>query len=366
MAQAKTRFRHLFVVQSFLMIVLLPLAVAIWYLWFVATDQYASTVGFSVRREEGAVPTDILGGLSGLSQSSSSDTDILYEYLRSQKLVADVDAKLDLRAMWSKPEGDPYFAFDPSGSIEDLVDYWQSMVRVSYDDGSGLIEVTVLAFDPADATRVASALLDESGRMINALSNAAREDAVRFSRGELAVAEENLRKARDAVTQFRVENQIVDPATAFQTQAGLVASLENQLAEAQIELDLLGAAPDSDPRMVQARRRIEVIEARIAAERAKVGSDGARDLATLAAEYERLALEREFAEQSHLSARTSYDLAVAESLRTSRYLAPHIMPTTAEVARYPERLTMLGILAAMLVLFWSTSALVVHSLKHRH
>jgi capsular polysaccharide transport system permease protein len=262
--------------------VLLPIVAAAAYLWFVATDQYASTVGFSVRREEGAIPMDLLGGLAGMTQSSSSDTDILYEYLSSQKLVADMDAKLDLRAMWSKPEGDPYFAFDTSGSIEDLVDYWQSMVRTSYDSGSGLIEVKVLAFDPADATRVATALLDESALMINALSNVAREGAVRFSRGELATAEENLRKAREAVTVFRVENQIVDPTTDFQTQAGLVASLENQLAEAQIEFDLLGASPETDPRVVQAKRRIEVIEARIAAERAKVGSDGARDFAALA------------------------------------------------------------------------------------
>jgi capsular polysaccharide transport system permease protein len=367
-ARAKIRSRHRLLVQSFFLIVFLPIVAAAAYLWFVATDQYASTVGFSVRREEGGMPLDILGGLAGMSQSSSSDTDILYEYLSSQKLVADMDAKLDLRAMWSKPTDDPYFAFDPSGSIEDLVDYWQSMVRTSYDSGSGLIEVKVLAFDPADATRVATALLDESAFMINALANAAREDAVRFSRDELAIAEENLRKAREAVTVFRVDNQIVDPTTDFQTQAGLVASLENQLAEAQIELDLLGTAPESDPRVVQAQRRIEVIEARIAAERAKVGSDGpegTKDFAALAAEYERLAVEREFAEQVYVTTRASYDLAVAESQRTSRYLAPHIMPTTAEVSRYPERLSLLGILSLLLVLLWSISSLVFYSLKDR-
>lgn len=368
-ALARLRPRHRMVALSFALVVLLPILVAAAYLWGKAEDQFASTVGFSVRREEAGAALDVLGGLSGLSKSSSSDTDILYEYLRSQKLVADMDAKMDLRAIWAKPQGDPVFAFDPSGSIEDLLDYWQRMVRTSYDSSAGLIEVRVLAFDPDDATRIAQALLDESARMINDLSAAAREDAVRFAREELTSAENRLRTAREAVTAFRTENQIVDPTTDFQAQAGLLASLENQLAEAQIELDLLGDMPAGDPRLTQAKRRIEVIEARISAERSKVGTDDAlsngKDFAALASEYERLAVDREFAQQAYVAALAAYDSAKAESQRTSRYLAAHIMPTRAEVARYPERLSILGLLALALVLLWSIATLVAYSLKDR-
>lgn len=367
-ALARKRPRHLLVVISFAVVVLLPILVAAAYLWGKAADQYASTLGFSVRREDTAAALDMLGGLTALSKSSSSDTDILYEYLRSQKLVADMDAKLDLRSIWAKPVGDPIFAFDPSGSIEDLLDYWQDMVRTSYDSATGLIEVRVLAFDPDDATRIAEMLLAESSRMINDLSATAREDAVRFSREELEVAENRLRKTREAVTAFRVKNQIVDPTTDFQTQAGLVGTLENQLAEAQIEIDLLSDVPEGNPRLVQAQRRVEVIETRLAAERAKVGNNaqpGRDDYAALAGEYERLAVDREFAEQAYVAALAAYDSAKAESQRTSRYLAAHVMPTRAEVSRYPERLSILGLLALGLLLLWSIGTLVAYSLKDR-
>jgi capsular polysaccharide transport system permease protein len=311
----------------------------------------------------------MLGGLTGLSQSGSSDSDILYEYLRSQKLVADMDAKLNLRTIWSDPVSDPVFAFDPSGSIEDLVDYWQRMVRTSYDSSTGLIEVQVLAFDPDSATAIAQNVLDESARMINALSATAREDAVRYAREDLTSAQDRLRATREAVTAFRVKNQIVDPTTDFQTQAGLVGRLENELAQAQIEIDLLADAPAGDPRLVQAKRRLEVIEARIAAERSKVGEDnvsnGGKDYAALAAEYERLAVDREFAERAYVAALASYDAAKAESQRNSRYLAAHVLPTKAEVSRFPERLWILALLALGLVLLWSILALVAYSLKDR-
>ena len=52
-------------VLSFLLLVLLPSAVWGWYLWNRAADQYTSTVGFSVRREEGAAPIDMFGGIFG-------------------------------------------------------------------------------------------------------------------------------------------------------------------------------------------------------------------------------------------------------------------------------------------------------------
>ncbi len=365
--QAGMRRRHWLVLASFLVMVLLPLALAAGYLWGVAKDQYASNVGFSVRREDTSAASDLLGGLSALTKSSSSDTDILYEYLRSQKLVADMQARLDLRALWSKPGGDPVFVLQPGGSIEDLLDYWQRMVDTSYDSTTGLIEVRVLAFDPADATAIAQGLLDESAQMINDLSAAAREDAVRYAREELTLAEDRLRAAREAMTLFRVRNQIVDPATDFQAQAGLVGSLENQLAEAQIEIDLLAGAADTDPRLVQARRRAEVIVARIAAERAKVGVTGAgrKDYAALAADYERLLVDREFAETAYVAALSAHDAAKAESQRTSRYLAAHVLPTTAEMSRYPERLAIMGLLALFLGLLWSVITLVVYALKDR-
>lgn len=367
---ARWRQRHRYLLLSFALVVLLPIAMSALYLWGKAVDQYASTVGFSVRREEMNSAMDLLGGLTGLSKSSSSDTDILYEFLQSQKMVADIQAQLDLRAMWSKPISDPVYRFDPKGSIEDLVDYWSRMVRVSYDSSTGLLEVKVLAFAPQDATAIATALLAESSEMINDLSAAAREDAIRYARDELQTAQDRLKSARETVTKFRTLHQLVDPSTDVQSQAGLVGSLQNQLAEAQIEVDLLtDSTQDSDPRMMQAKRKVQVIEARIAAERQKVGasSDGAGSeaYAKLVGDYERIAVDREFGERSYLAALAAYDAAEADARRKSRYLAAHIMPTTAEVSRYPQRGVVLAMIALFLSLAWAIGALVVYSLKDR-
>ncbi len=369
-APARVRRRHIGVVFSFFLMVLVPAALVGAYLWYKAADQFASNMGFSVRTEETSANLGILTGITGLSGSSSTDTDILFEFLQSQKLVATLDERLDLRAIWAKPEDDPFFTFDPSGSIEDLLDYWPSMVKIFYDNGAGLIEVQVRAFTPEDATRIAEELFTESSRMINELSAIAREDTIRYSREELAEAVERLKTAREAVTKFRNVNQLVDPSVDLQAQAGLLGNLESQLAEALIEVDLLqDTTRAADPRLVQSRRRVAVIEERIKAERSKLGlggnlaGDGA--MADVVGEYERLTVDREFAESSYITALAAYDASLAEAKRQSRYLGAYVEPTLAETSRFPERGLLLGLVGLFLFLGWAILVLVTYSLRDR-
>lgn len=352
--------------------VMLPAAVIALYLWIRAADQYASDLGFSVRREESSSAIELLGGLTTLSGSSSSDTDILYEFLQSQEIVRTLDEQLDLRAIWAKagPRVDPIFSYHPPGTIEDLMDHWESKVLISYDGASGLIDLRVLTFTPEDSQTIAEAILRESGEMINELSALARFDTIRYAQEELERSVERLKQARQSVTSFRNRNQIVDPTIDTEGQMGLVNTLQQQLVEALIELDLLReTSRESDPRIEQAERRIRVIENRISAERDKLGfgaGAGNREaFANLVGEYEGLIVDREFAEETYTSALAAFDAARADADRQSRYLAAHVTPTLAEKAEYPKRDVIMGVSVMFLFLSWSVLMLVAYSLRDR-
>ncbi len=58
---------------------------------------------------------------------------------------------------------------------------------------------------------------------------------------DLDLALERLKAAREALTAFRLANQIVDPNADIQGQMGLLNTLQAQQAEALIEFDLLRA-----------------------------------------------------------------------------------------------------------------------------
>lgn len=372
---ARPRRRHWGILIGFLLFVVLPTTIVTWYLETRAQDQFASRSGFAVRSEEttSAGAIEFLGGLSsGLGGgSASSDTDILYEYLQSQELVEALDNALDLRAIYSKALPiDPVFGFEPDQPIEDLVAYWKRVVRVSYDGGTGLIELRVLAFDAADAKRINEAIFEKSTAKINELSAIAREDATRYAREELNKAVARLKEARAAITRFRNQTHIIDPETDLQVLLGVQSTLQQQLANALIEADTLRqTSRPGDPRLEQAELRIEVIEERITREREKfgteLGGDETQSYSVLVGEYERLTVDLEFAERAYVSALSAYDVALAEAQRKSRYLAAYIKPTLAQSAQYPERLILIGLSALFLLLGWAILTLIYYSVRDR-
>lgn len=364
---AHRRRRHVMLILSFFFVVVLPVGLVWAYLVDRAEDQYASTLGFVVRKEESSSAVELLGGITQLSSSSSSDTDILYEFIQSQQLVQQVDERLDIRAMFSRyHETDPFFSFAPDGTIEDLVDFWTRMVKISYDPGTGMIELQVKAFAADEAQAIAQAIFDDSAAMINELSAIAREDTTRYAREELELAIERLKVTREAVAEFRNRTRIVDPLADVQGQMGLLGTLQQQLASALIEGDLLAQTTQpGDPRVAQAARRVEVIQARIAAERNKFSFSEGDKFVSVLSEFERLNVDRQFAEQAYLAALTAFDTAKAEAQRTSRYLAAYIMPTLPEKAEFPQRLTIGALVAAFVLMSWAIAVLIYYSIKDR-
>ena len=371
--KASRKPRHWGLLASFLMIVVIPAAVSWWYLTERAVDQYASTVAFTVRSEDISSAADLFGGIGPAlgATGGSTDADILYEFIRSQAMVAEVDATLGLRAYYSRYEqDDPIFGFDSEGTIEDLTTYWKRMVRISYDAGSGLMELRVLAFDPDEAKQIADSILAKSTEMINELSAIAREDATRYAHEDLDMAVGQLKSARENLTAFRIANEIVDPTADIEGQMGLLNLLQSQQVEALIEFDLLNnSTRKGDPRLDQVQRRIDVIEARIREERRKFGVGGGEtqneSYAETFAEFERLAVDREFAEQRYAATLSAFDGARTESNRQSRYLAAYIKPTLAERAEFPNRALIIGIVALFSFLSWAIMSLVYYALRDR-
>ncbi|WOI35325.1 sugar transporter (plasmid) [Tritonibacter scottomollicae] len=371
--KAKPRKRHYGILASFALVVLVPTLAAFIYMYQFALDQYESRVGFVVRTEESQSALDMLSGITGVSSASSSDTDILYEFIQSQEMVQRVDEKVDLRQMFSRPGQDPVFTLHSDASLEELVQHWPERVRVFYDGSTGLIEVRIYAFTAQDAHELAELIYGEASRMINALSDVARADATTYAAEERDKAIKRLVAARQTMTAFRIRTQIVDPTADIAGQMGLLNTLQTQLAEVLIDQDLMKqTARESDPRLEQLQKRIDVIEARITAERRKLGvgsrenvaGDG-ESFATLIGEYERLKVDVEFAERAYLSALSAYDAAVSEAQRTSRYLAAYLQPTLAETSTAPGRSLVVLLIGGFALMLWFIGVLIYYSFRDR-
>lgn len=368
------RARNWLMLLSFLFLVVVPSAAGIFYLYERAADQYHSTVGFSVHSEDGGSALDGFGGLLTAGNSAgASDSDILYEFIRSQQLVEEIDRDLDLSTIFNKPQRDPIFTLGENPTIEELHFYWTWMVSLAYDSGTGIIEVEARAFTDEDAHAIAQAVVKRSTDLINDLSREARQDAIRFAAQDLDEAETRLRDVRRQIRSFRDTQQQIDPTADIEQLMGVVRALEGQLANMLIDRDVLikQVGPD-DSRVRVLDRRLDATQRQIELEKSKVGlGSGTQDqgagsgsgLAGTVGDYEELVMDREFAEQAYVAVLAAYTEARAEARRKHRYLATHVGPTYPQEPLYPRRWLLSIALIFVLVVGWLVTVLVVFNVR---
>lgn len=371
-APARRKRRHYGLFLSVVFIVILPVVAVAIYLSYFAQNQYASTVGFTIRQEETSAASDLMGGLSSLiGAGAQGHADLLFEFVQSQEIVERIDAEFDLTTHYSQhwPD-DPLFSLWPSATIEDLVWFWGRMVRVTYDKSSGLMLVQVRAHDPASAQQIATLIVEKSEQMINRLNSTARVDGMRYAEADLESALARLRTSREALAEYRVRTQIVDPQADIQGRMGVLSNLQQQLAEALVDYDLLSqTASETDPRLRQLQGRIDAVRNRIRDERLNFTQQdvttGDTDYPRLIAQFESLQVDQDFAQATYQAAMTALDSARSNASRQNLYLANFIQPTTAQRAQYPQSSLLIGLTFAFAALFWSILALVYYSLRDR-
>ena len=339
----------------------LPFAAAAAYLFVRAAPQYHSEVAFSVRSEEVASATaGLLGALTQIGSGSAPDAAILYEYIRSQEIVAAVDARLDLRAIWNRPgsgwrDGDPVFTLgDDRGD--------RGAAPPVAADGHGLLRhrrrdhrrhrPRLHARGRAGDRRGDPRPVERAGER-RSPSRRARTRCASPARSSPRPRRTSPRCA-PALAAFRREHSLVDPSADVAGQSGLLNALNAELAQALVDRDVLTSyAGEGDQRVVQADRRIAAITERIEDERATLGVTGvAGTLPELVGRYEELAVDLEFANTAYTQTLAGLAAARAEARRQSRYLAPHVRPTLATTSLYPRRFLLAGLTGLFLLLGW--------------
>ena len=87
--------------------------------------------------------------------------------------------------------------------------------------------------------------------------------------------------------------------------------------------------------------------------------------ASLMQEYEKLAVDLQFAESANTASRVAYEGALQNAQRQSRYLAAHIQPTAAQKSLTPDRPWLLALGFGLTFVLWSIAMLVYYSIRDR-
>jgi capsular polysaccharide transport system permease protein len=358
--------------RSTLWLAALPaLAAAIWlHGW--AADQYISEFRFTVRQQQPprseAAGSALAGGNPMLA--TIVDSEVVVQYLRSRQVLDDIAPRLDLDAIYARPEADWWARLREGAPAEERLRHWRRMVEPQFDLTNGIVTVRVHAFTPAEAQAVAATALDLSERLVNAMSQRAAEDALAFAAREVAAAEARLKAAQADIAAYRNSHAVLFPQLQAATSGGVEGRLREALAEARAAFHALQAegVARTAPQMRALQARVQAIEAEL---RDVQGQMARREgearaeapLASVLRGYSALEAEERLAAGLHERAVANLQAARAAALQQRVYLNAFVRPATPETSLHPRRWRIiLEALAGGLVV-WCLGALIARGIR---
>ncbi len=356
----------------FLLIVALPTLLATIYTLAVASPQYTSEFQLAVRGWD-APAMDSVGAVLGAGASGAgglvlANSYIVAEFLRSRDAVEAITPRVDPIAVYSAPSVDWFARYRGERRYEEFLPFWRRHVKVNFDPLTGIILGLVEAPSPDTARSIATELRVEAEKLINRLSEKAREDTLGQARKEVTTAEEKLRSARMELETYRNQSQIVDPRKQAETQLLSLKEMRDDRAKARAELEAAGSLMSKTaPTLLALQARLKALDAQIKIAEDNLASTNASvaSLATVLSKFQELEIQQGVAERAYTNALEAMDRARRDADRKQIYVAAFVEPRLPDAPSFPSPFKNVAIVLAICMGLWIVASVFGHALLDR-
>lgn len=350
----------------FLLSVVLPTALAVIYFGLITSDVYISESRFVVRSPKQQTPTGLGALLQGAGFSrSEDDTHSVHDFILSRDALQKLNDKLKLDKSFSDPQIDLFSRFASFGvdeNFEGLHKYYLKRVAIDTDTTSAISVLKVKVYNAEDAYKINTMLLEMSEGLINQLNERGRQDMIRFATSEVDTAEKKAKAAALALSGYRNDKAVFDPERQSAIQLQLVSKIQDELIATKTQLDQVRTFTPDNPQIPSLQKRASTLQAEMDSQMAKVAG-GSASLTNKAAEYERLALDRTFADKQLGAALASLEQARNDAQRKQLYLERIVQPNKPDVAVEPRRMRAIFATFVLGLISWGILTILVAGVR---
>ncbi|MGE5063171.1 MAG: capsule biosynthesis protein [Myxococcales bacterium] len=366
---AKARGALVRVDKLFLLTVVLPTLLATIYFGLLASDVYVSESQFVVRSPDKPATSGL--GVLLKSTGFSNSGDEVYaaqDYVHSRDALRELNRNGAVVRAYHNDGVSIFDRFNPlglSGTFEDLYRFYQGKVSVDYDTTSSIATLSVRAYTPEDSYRFNRELLELAEGLINRLNARGRTDVVQAAAREVQDAQIEARNAAVALAAYRNTHGVVDPEEQAKAQLEMISKLQDELIGARVQLQQLQQMAPENPQIPLLTTRISGLQHQIAEQKGEVAG-GRRSLSGAAVQYERLELQRQYADRRLAAAMNSLQDAEDEARRKQAYVERIAQPSMPDEPAEPRRLR--GIFATLVLglIAWGILRLLLAGLREHH
>jgi len=334
----------------FLVTVIVPTLAAALYFGVFASDVYVSQSQFVVRSPDKPATTGLGTLLKSVGFSNAGDEIFATkDYVQSRDALRTLNRTGAVERAYTRPGISIFDRFNPlgmDGTFEDLYKYYTDKIDVENDATTSITTLSVRAYSGADAARFNQRLLEQAEFLVNRLNTRGQSDLVQYAEREAAEARQAARTAAASLASYRDRRGVIDPERQATVQLQMVSKLQDELIGARTQLAQLRSLAPENPQIPLLETRIGSLGREIDVALGKVAGDRT-SLSSTAAQYQRLQLEREYADRRLTAALTSLQDARNEGQRKQAYVERIVQPNLPDEALEPRRWR--GVLATLVL-----------------
>ncbi|RMB12461.1 capsular polysaccharide transport system permease protein [Eilatimonas milleporae] len=347
--------------------VLVAVALVAAYYFFLASNRYVTESQVYVRS---MMPTaQVMPNLPMLPSANPQMQDalLLREYIHSKDMLVHLDTVLGLNDHFSGRDWDIFSRMDSAPTREGFLSYYRDRVELILNPDSGILTIRVQGFTPDYSLALSQEINKEAEAFINRVGQSIAAEEIGFIEGELDRARGNLADVRRRLLAFQNENQLLDPGVTTAARQMAINELEAELVRLSADEKSLASYLNEDaPQIVTLRDRIAATQAQLGVERAKLTSEEAQSLNDVAADFQELKMELEFASDIYQTALISIEKARVDAYRKLKHLVVVQSPALPDEALYPRGLYNTATVFVVLSLVYGIAVMLIATIReHR-
>jgi capsular polysaccharide transport system permease protein len=352
----------------------LPMVVLIGGSWVYFTtqvpDRFQTESAFIIKGSKTADQGSGKGvsALLGAANGQIQDAFVVKRYIESPEMLAKLNAEFNLLATFQRNNIDWQWHLSPKSSSNEVMRYYRQMVKVHLDETSGLLILTVEDFDKKQSVALARAILRNAETFLNQLSHQVATNQLGFGDEQLAKSSQKLAEAQSNLQAFQAKHALVSLNEELGLKTNIIATLEADLAQKDIELETASSYLSDDAfKVISLRQQRQNIQAKLDEYRQGLSgqSQNPNDpkLVALQKDYDKLKLDVQFWTDNYQANLKTLEATKLEAVQKLKFLLLVSEPFEPLRSEVPKRgylvLTvllggglLLGIFRLMLFTVW--------------
>jgi capsular polysaccharide transport system permease protein len=344
----------------FISIFIIPFILSSIYILYFESELFKSSSTILIKDlKSPQVDSNIFGNIFANGSSNMRDSKLMEKYIYSSEMFRLVDREFNLTKHYMSRDLDflqRKYSFSRADSFYKL---YQDRLTVTYDELSTTLDIAFLHTNPKIAKDILEFIIQEAENKLNRFNKENGKELLKFLREQVKKSREILFKSIERLLEYQNRYRMIDPSIDIKSKSRIIAGLEKQIIEKEIEYSNLVKYMNRNSVEVKSlKSQIENLKQKLNSIKDNLSGSSKRELNRNLFEFERLKSDVEFNRERYKQTLIQLDLALIEATQNAKNSITVVEPTLPDSYDKPDKLKSIFTLFILLFLSYGIISMI--------